>query len=299
MATHDHARNAVPPIDRPQHTRRGITLMMVGVAMFSIGDAAVKFLTTEYEIVQIVWARYMFHALLFLAIFSRIGLKRQITTVRPWLQFGRSILLLLATIFFFTAVRYLSLAEATSITFVSPLLVTAFSIPLLGERVRFRRWIAIMVGFVGVLIIVRPGLGVMHWAAILPLGTAVCYAFYQILTRIAARTEDSRTSLFWTSAVGAILTSAVVPFAWTVPSPFAWVLMIGTGLIFGFGHFLLIKGFEVAPASSLAPFMYTGLIWVTIIGYLLFGDFPDQFTILGGLIVIASGLYVWHRETRK
>ena len=139
----------------------------------------------------------------------------------------------------------------------------------------------------------------MHWAAILPLGTAVCYAFYQILTRIAARTEDTRTSLFWTSAVGAILTSAVVPFAWTEPSPFAWVLMIGTGLIFGFGHFLLIKGFEVAPASSLAPFMYTGLIWVTIIGYLLFGDFPDQFTILGGLIVIASGLYVWHRETRK
>ena len=213
MATHDHARNAVPPVDRPQHTRRGITLMVVGVAMFSIGDAAVKFLTTEYEIVQIVWARYTFHALLFLAIFSRIGLKRQITTVRPWLQFGRSILLLLATIFFFTAVRYLSLAEATSITFVSPLLVTAFSIPLLGERVRFRRWIAIMVGFVGVLIIVRPGLGVMHWAAILPLGPAVCYAFYQILTRIAARTEDTRTSLFWTSAVGAILTSAVVPYA--------------------------------------------------------------------------------------
>ncbi len=232
-------------------------------------------------------------------IFSRIGLKRQIATTRPWLQLGRSILLLTATAFFFTAVRHLSLAEAISINFVSPLLVTAFSIPLLGEHVGIRRWLSIVIGFVGVLIIVRPGFGVMHWAAILPLGTAVCYALYQTLTRIAARTEDTQTSLFWTSAVGVIVTSAVVPFAWTAPTPFAWTLMIGTGLFFGCGHFLLIKGFEVAPASMLAPFIYTQLIWVTIIGYLAFGNFPDRFTLLGGLIVIASGLYVWHRETRR
>ena len=272
--------------------------MVAGLAMFSIGEGAVKYLTTQHEIIQIVWARYTFHALLFLVIFSRIGIKRQIVTTRPWLQLGRSVLLLTATICFFTAVRHLTLAEAISINFVSPLLVTAFSIPLLGEHVGVRRWLAIMVGFVGVLIIVRPGLGVMHWAAILPLGTAVCYALYQILTRIAARTEDTQTSLFWTSAVGVIVTSAVVPFMWTAPSPFAWALMIGTGLFFGFGHLLLIKGFEVAPASMLAPFIYTQLIWVTIIGYLVFGNFPDRFTLLGGSVVIASGLYVWHRETR-
>ena len=158
---------------------------------------------------------------------------------------------------------------------------------------------AITVGFIGVLIIIRPGLGVMHWAAILPLGTAVCYALYQIMTRIAAATEDTRTSLFWTSAVGVIVTSAAVPFWWTAPSPFAWTLMVGTGLLFGFGHYLLIKGFEVAPASMLAPFIYTQLIWVTIIGYIVFGNFPDGFTLLGGVVVIASGLYVWHRETRR
>ena len=299
MAAPDHAGHTLPQIDRPQNSRRGIVLMIAGLAMFSIGEGAVKYLTAEYEIVQIVWARYTFHAVLFLAIFSRIGIKRQIATAWPWLQFGRSILLLTATACFFTAVRYLSLAEAISINFVSPLLVTVFSIVILSERVGIRRWLAIMVGFVGVLIIVRPGLGVMHWAAILPLGTAVCYALYQILTRIAARTEDTQTSLFWTSAVGAILTSAVVPFAWTAPSPFAWALMIGTGLFFGFGHYLLIKGFEVAPASMLAPFIYTQLIWVTIIGYLIFGNFPDGFTLFGGLIVIASGLYVWHREIQR
>ncbi len=287
------------PIDRPHDPRRGNVLMIAGLAMFSIGEGAVKYLTTEYEIVQIVWARYTFHALLFLVIFSGTGIRRQIATTRPWLQLGRSILLLTATAFFFTAVRHLTLAEAISINFVSPLLVTAFSIPLLGEHVGIRRWLAIMVGFMGVLIIVRPGFGVMHWAAVLPLGTAVCYALYQIMTRIAARTEDTRTSLFWTSAVGVVVTSAAVPFWWSAPSPLAWTLMVGTGLFFGFGHYLLIKGFEVAPASMLAPFIYTQLIWVTIIGYLAFGNFPDRFTLLGGAIVIASGLYVWHRETRR
>ena len=119
------------------------------------------------------------------------------------------------------------------------------------------------------------------------------------MTRIAAATEDTRTSLFWTSAVGVIVTSAVVPFWWTASSPLAWTLMVGTGLLFGFGHYLLIKGFEVAPASMLAPFIYTQLIWVTIIGYIVFGNFPDGFTLLGGVVVIASGLYVWRRETRR
>ncbi len=127
------------PIDRPHEARRGILLMIAGLAMFSIGEGAVKYLTTQYEIVQIVWARYTFHALLFLVIFSGTGIRRQIATARPWLQLGRSILLLTATAFFFTAVRHLTLSEAISINFVSPLLVTAFSIPLLGERVGVRR----------------------------------------------------------------------------------------------------------------------------------------------------------------
>lgn len=292
------ASSAAAGAARTQNPRRGIVLMLCGIALFATGEAVVKYLTAGYDVMQVVWARYTFHGLLFLLIFSATGLRRQIVTQRPWLQLGRSVLLLAATMLFFTAVSYLPLADAVSINFVSPLLVTALSIPLLGERVDARRWLAILVGFAGVLIIIRPGLGVMHWAAVLPLGTAVCYALYQILTRIAQRTEDARASLFWTSAVGVLVTSAWAPFAWTPPTPVGWSLMVGIGLLFGFGHYLLIKAFEIARASTLSPFGYTQLIWVTILGYLVFGNFPDRFTVFGGAVVIASGLYIWRRETR-
>lgn len=286
-----------PPVE--QNTRLGIVFMMAGIAMFANGEAAVKHLAAHYDVMQVVWARYTFHALLFLAIFSRMGIVNQIRTRRPALQLGRSILLLMGTALFFTALRFLPLADAVAINFVSPLLVTAFSIPLLGERVGVRRWAAIVVGLAGVLIIIRPGSAAVHWAAVLPLGTAVCYAFYQIMTRIASRTEDARTNLFWTSAVGAIVTSAIAPFVWTAPDGLGWLLMAATGLLFGFGHFLLIKGLEIAPASVLSPFMYTQIIWAMVLGLLVFGQFPDSFTFGGAAIVIASGLYVWYRETGR
>lgn len=272
--------------------------MMTGLALFATGEVVVKYLAQTYDVLQVVWARYTFHGLLFLLIFSKTGIIQQIKTSRPGLQFTRSILLLSATVFFFTAIQYLPLADAVAINFVAPLIVTALSIPFLGEKVGIRRWIAIFVGFAGVLVIIRPGVGQMHWAAILPLGTAICYAIYQILTRIASRTEDPKTSLFWTSAVGILVTSAAVPFFWKTPDAEAWALMISTGLLFGLGHYLLIRGFEVTPASILSPFHYTQIIWATLGGYLAFGNLPDEFTITGAAIVIGSGLYVWWREAR-
>ena len=177
-----------------------------------------------------------------------------------------------------------------AINFAAPLIVTAMSIPFLGEKVGIRRWCAILVGFIGVLVIVRPGLGVMHWAAILPLCTAFCYACYQIMTRIATRTEDTRTSLFWTSAVGVVVMSLVVPFFWTQPDAQGWALMLATGALFGFGHYLLIRAFEIAPISVLSPFLYTQIIWATLLSIVLFSEFPDHYSIVGGVIVIASGL---------
>ena len=281
-----------------QNTRLGILFMLTGLALFGVGEAIVKHLAASYDVLQVVWARYTFHALLFLIIFSRTGIANQIRTKRPVLQVGRSILLLLATGFFFTALRYLPLADTVAINFVAPLLVTAFAIPLLGEHVGVKRWIAILVGFAGVLIIIRPGSATVHWAAVLPLGTAVCYAFYQIMTRIASRTDDARTNLFWTSAFGVIVMSSIVPFVWTAPTALDWFYMVCTGLLFGFGHYLLIKGLEIAPASVLSPFIYTQIIWATILGYVVFAQFPDAFTFVGAAIVIASGLYVWSRETR-
>lgn len=272
-------------------------MTVAGLALFATGEGFVKHLSRDYDVAQIVWGRFTFHAVLFLAIFARAGIVRQMRTARPGLQLTRSVLLLTATALFFTALRHLPLADAAAINFVAPLLVTAFAIPVLGERVGPRRWIAILVGFAGVLVIIRPGLGAMHWAAVLPLGTAVCYAFYQLLTRIAARSDDARTSLFWTSAVGVAATSLIAPFSWTAPDAAGWAAMAATGFVFGLGHYLLIRALEVAPASVLAPFIYIQLVWATLIGYAVFGEFPDLWTIGGGAVVIASGLYVWRRET--
>jgi drug/metabolite transporter (DMT)-like permease len=283
---------------RVQNPRLGIALMCAGLAFFGFGEACVKTLAKDYEILQVVWARYTFHALVFLLIFSRSGIVSQMRTSRPFLHLARSVVLMLGTITFFTALIYLSLPEAVAINFAAPLLVTALSIPFLGEKVGRRRWAAIFVGFLGVLVIIRPGLGVMHWAAFLPLLTAICYACYQIMTRIAGRTEDTRTSLFWTSAVGVTVMSCIVPFFWKTPDAQAWIIMVATGALFGFGHYLLIRAFEITPVSTLSPFHYTHIIWVTIISIIVFDQTPDEFSILGTTIVIASGLYIWRRETR-
>lgn len=284
---------------RVQNPPLGILLLCAGVAMFGMGEACVKVLSKDFEILQVVWARYTFHALVFLLIFSRSGIRSQMATKRPFLHLARSAALLGGTVCFFTALIYLSLPEAVAINFASPLLVTALSIPFLGEKVGPRRWAAIFVGFLGVLVIIRPGLGVMHWAAILPLGTAVFYASYQIMTRIAGRTEDTKTSLFWTSAVGVIVMSCIAPFVWKNPDMVSWGLMVATGAFFGFGHYLLIRAFEVAPVSTLSPFLYTQLIWVTIISVIVFNQVPDAISMLGACIVIGSGLYIWYRETRS
>lgn len=283
---------------RVQNPRLGIGLLCAGVAFFGLGEACVKTLARDYEILQVVWARYMFHALVFLLIFSRSGIVSQMRTSRPFLHLARSVALMLGTVAFFTALIYLSLPEAVAINFAAPLLVTALSIPFLGEKVGPRRWAAIVVGFIGVLVIIRPGLGVMHWAAFLPLITAVCYASYQIMTRIAGRTEDTKTSLFWTSAVGVVVMSCIAPFVWKTPDAQGWALMVATGALFGFGHYLLIRAFEVAAVSTLSPFLYTQLIWVTIISVVVFSQYPDFYSILGAAIVTCSGLYIWHRETR-
>lgn len=290
--------SAVTATGRPQSARRGILLMLTAILLFGGMDTIVKILTQDYPVTQVVWARFAFHAVIFLLVFSGARPVTLFATRRPFLQAARSILLMTATMFFFTALHYLPLADAISIGFVSPLLVTSFAIPILGEKVGLRRWMAILVGFAGMLIIIRPGMGVMHWAAVLPLGMATCFAMYQILTRIAGRSEDARTSQLWSPVAGLLVMSAIMPFVWVPPTVGGWALMAAVGLCGGVGHFLLIKAYEVAPASILSPFVYSQLIYMTIAGYVIFGDFPDGYTLTGGLILIASGLYIFHREAR-
>ncbi len=287
---------ATPPVAEPADVSRGILLIMLsGLCLVGL-DTLSKHLVVTYPVVEVVWARYIFHILVMLTLLGpRMG-SRLVRTRRLGLQLARAGLMIVATITFFTGLRYLPLADASAIAFVSPLLLTVLAIPLLKEQVGTRRWAAVAVGFCGMLVILRPGAGVMHWAVVYPLVTAVLYALYQIFTRMLSHTEDPYATLFYTALAGAVVSTAAVPFYWVTPDLTAWILLSGTGLLGGLGHFALIKAFELAPASALAPLTYTQLVWATLAGYLVFGDFPDRWTITGALIIVGAGVFIFYRE---
>jgi drug/metabolite transporter (DMT)-like permease len=217
-------------------------------------------------------------------------------TKRPVLQVVRSTLLLTSTILNFIALRYLQLDEVLAILFSTPFIVAVMAGPMLGEWVGWRRWSAIAVGFVGILVITRPGIGQMHFAMLLSLLSAFAYSLYLISTRFLAGSDSSETTLFYSNLVGAAVMSLIVPFVWTTPSLSIVVLMIVMGSLATVGHYLLIVAHRMAPASALSPFTYTQLVWVVTLGFLVFGDLPTVWTLAGSVIVIASGLYLLHRE---
>jgi len=276
-----------------------ISLMVLTMTTFSCLDTTAKYLTATLPVVEIVWARYIFHTALLVAALPWLGGRLRLRTGRLRLQVVRSLFLLCATAFFFSSLKYLQLVEASSIAFVSPLVVTMLSVPILRERVGPRRWAGVGAGFLGVLVITRPGAGVMHWAAVLPLCMAVCYACYQVATRGLSNTEHTITTLFYTAAVGAAVMSLVVPFFWVWPTPGDWLRMGLLGVFGGTGHLLMIQAFRYAEASMLAPFNYFTIVTNTIFGYLVFHQLPDAWTFVGAGIVIASGLYVFQRERRR
>jgi drug/metabolite transporter (DMT)-like permease len=289
--------------DHASHERvqrlTGIALMCGAVACFAMLDTTAKYLNLYMSTLQVVWARYT-GAFLFPFIVSnpwtRPGLTR---TTRPLLQVGRSVLLLGSTLCNFAALRYLQLDEAIALIFSTPFFVAALSGPMLGERVRWRRWTAIAVGFVGVLVVTRPGPESFQPAALLSLSAALFYALYSIATRILARTDSNETTLFYSNIVGAAALLPVVPLVWTTPSdPLVIALMVATGAMGSFGHYLLIAAHRLAPAAVLSPFIYTEIVLVIALGFLVFGDLPNRWTLTGAAIVVASGLYILHRESR-
>ena len=248
---------------------------------------------------QIVWARYFGAFLLAFIFLNPLTKPKMMMTTRPFMQVGRSALLLVSTALNFFALRYLQLDEVLAILFSTPFLVAVLCGPLLGEWVGWRRWTAISVGFFGVLLVARPGFGGLHPAALLSLGSAVCYALYVISTRVLARSDSSETTLFYSNLVGAVAMLPIVPLAWTTPnSALVVALMVLIGALGSGGHYLLIRGHRLAPASTLAPFIYTQMVWTTTLGFLVFGDVPHRWTIVGGLIVVSSGLYLLNRERR-
>jgi drug/metabolite transporter (DMT)-like permease len=285
------------PADAHRARLTGIALMCGAVGCFAFLDATAKYLGRHMDVLEVVWARYTFGFLLALAWSNPLNRPGLIRTTRPGLQIGRSTLLLGSTALNFFAIKYLPLDQALTITFSTPFFVAALSGPVLGEWVGPRRWAAIGVGFLGVLVVTRPGFNAVHPAALLSAAAALCYAAYALTTRILARTDSNQTTLFYSNLVGAVVMLPAVAMVWTTPeSLLVAALMLATGALASVGHFLLIVAHRLAPASVLSPFIYSQLAWTVALGYAVFADVPNRWTMAGAAIVIASGLYLLHRE---
>lgn len=275
----------------------GIGLMCAALAVFSVLDASAKWIADHMDALQGVWARYAVSVVLVMALLNPWSRPGVMKTRAPKLQAIRSLMLLLSTVFNFLALQYLQLAEAMTLVFAAPLLIALLSGPFLGEWPGPRRLAAIAVGFLGVLIVMRPGVGGLHPAAFLTLAGVVCYAFYNLLTRKLASVDSSETTMVYSGVAGIVLMTPLMPFIWTTPaSPLIWAVMLLMGACGAFGHWMVIGAHRRAPATVLAPLMYTQLIWMLILGWLVFGQWPDRWTLAGGAVVVASGLYIIYRE---
>ncbi len=278
----------------------GIALIVSAMAIFATQDAITKHLAATYPAAQILWVRFLFYAVFALAFSARMKpLKDCLKSARPGLQIARSLLIVAEIGAFILAIRYLKLAEMHALLGTFPLMVTAISAVFLGERVGIRRWGAVLLGFAGVLVILRPGMEALKPGALIALVTALMFAGYHVLTRVASQYDDSATSLVYMAVVGAVVMTAIGPFFWVPPTTADWGWLLLLSCTAAAGHFLLIKALATAPASVLQPFNYTLLLFATGIGYLVFGNLPDGWTVLGGAIVVASGLYTIYRERRR
>lgn len=270
--------------------------MIAGMVVLASTDAVSKHLTLSFAVIQILWVRFV----VFAGVGTFMALRKNgfqgLRTKRPVAQVARAVILNLANFIFVYSLSQMPMADAHSIMAIAPLLITAASVPLLGEVVGVRRWAAIAVGFVGMLIILRPGIGVFDPVSLVPLAGACCFASYTILTKVISRDDAPETTLFYTGVIGFILMSLVVPFFWTEASPVDWFWLAVAGFGGTLAHVFIIVALHMAPASALQPFNYTMLVWATVLGFLVFGDLPDMWTVTGAGVIVASGLYAWYRE---
>jgi drug/metabolite transporter (DMT)-like permease len=278
---------------------KAIIFSLLGWMFLPVMDGFAKFLSDDLPILQITWARYFFTVVFTLPIMIFFFKKQLVWSDKPKLQILRGLILLSANICFFYAISIISLAKALTLAFVAPLIVTAFSTVMLGEKVGFRRWTAVVVGFVGSLVVIRPGFVELNFASLAALGTGILYGFYLIITRKLSTSDNPLLTLLMTGMVGAILVSAIIPFYWVKPSLNQWSLMAGIGVFACIGHLFLILSLKYADASKLAPLGYTEIIPNVLIGYYFFSELPDNWTYLGLFIIILSGLYISRREYLK
>ena len=270
--------------------------MLGAVFLFTVMDAIAKQLTQEVGLIQTIWVRYTGQALLvFLIVLPR--LREVAKSQYPKLQLLRSVVLMAATCLFFLSISKIGLAEATAIMDINPVLITLGAFLFLGEKIGPRRILGIIASMIGALIIIRPGTDVFTVYAVLPLVAAVCYTTYNLTTRFVGNRESPWTSLLYSALFGAVVFSCMVPFFWQPVSLFAAGLMVLLSLCGTFSQLFLIRALAIGEASLLAPFAYVGLIYATIWGLVFFGEFPDEWSIIGAIIIAISGFYVWYRDT--
>lgn len=283
------------------HAIKAIALICGAGLAFALLDSSVKYLAgaTDLPMAEIVWIRFFVHALLTVMILGPAAVPRLMKSSKLLHQWLRSGFMLSATLCNFAAVTYLRLDQTATIFFLTPLLVAALAGPLLNEWVGWRRLLAILAGFFGILIVMRPGFGWIHWAVLFSFGATLSYALYSISTRYLAAHDDPSITQFYTPLAGMLILAPMAFAQWVWPSdPLTWILVVWLGTAGAGGHWLLIQAFRFAPAPVLAPFVYVNLIWMTSLGYLVFGDIPDIATFAGGAVVIVSGLYLLYRERR-
>lgn len=284
-----------------QNKYRGVILLLGATLFFIALDASSKYLIAFFAAPLIVWARFLVH-LIFMLVVIAPGMGRDLViTQRPWLMTFRGLLLVVCSMFVLFAFRTLPLAETVALVFVTPLFVALLAGPLLGEKVQLKSWLAIVAGFCGVLLIVRPGGSMFGIGVLYALAAALCNAFYQVFTRKLAATEPALRQLFYTALVGTVSMSIFLPLFWTgeMPTLNQALIITSLGIYGGIGHFLLILAFREAPASTLSPLFYIQLVWATLLGWMIFDQLPDLPATAGMLIIGASSLSIALNQQRS
>jgi drug/metabolite transporter (DMT)-like permease len=287
------ARAAPARADRPF---RGIALILASTVFLGASDVTAKYLSATLPSIEIAWIRFLVFALIMVPATLPGSPLFALRTGRPGLQVMRGVALLSSSLFFISGLRFLPIAEASATGFVAPLFVTALSIVFLAESVGVRRWVATAVGLIGVLIILRPGSSAFHPAAFFPIVSALAWACTLIMTRMMSGGEHAITTMTYSSIVGVCVISALVPLVWVAPSWHDILFGVFIGVASTAGQWIVVLAFRFADASVLAPFSYTQLLWVSILGFVVFGEMPDIWTVTGAVFIVASGLYTAHRE---
>lgn len=287
------------PVRRVDNAPRGIAMMLIAVALFSLLNVLVKLTTADYPLTQVTFFRNAFALVPVWATVMAQGGFGTIRTARPMGHLWRSCIGLFSMTMMFWSFHLLPLADAVALNFAAPLFLTALSVPLLAEKVGIHRWSAVGAGFVGVLVIVRPGHDLFQLGSMVALTAAMAQAFAMIAIRQLSTSESANTIVFYFTLTTTLLCALTLPFAWVTPDLKGFAMLVGTGLVGGAAQLYMTRAYTLAPAAVIAPFNYASIVWAALFGWTLWHEVPDLHVVLGAAVVVASGCYILHRETIK